>query len=113
MTSLSKVELNGQQRLEQELERVKKILNRGHDLKVKWMPGSNRKFSGEVKGEYILIYDEDIGMALETLKHEVIDYTVSEVIEPYMQVTNKLMALLNERAYQRKERLVETLTRLV
>jgi len=30
-----------------------------------------------------------------------------QVIEPYKQVTNKLISLINEEAYRRKERLVE------
>lgn len=88
------------------MERLKRILNRGYDLKVKWIPHGNGNLSGEVRGDCVLIYDQDVETALETLKHEIVDYAVSEVIEPYMQVTNKLVALLNERAYQQKERLV-------
>ena len=113
MASLSKTELSGQQRLERELERLKKVLNRGQDLRVKWIPSGNGKLCGEVKGGWILIYDEDIEAAIETLKHEIVDYAVSEVIEPYMQVTNKLINLLNERAYQQKEKVVNSLSRLL
>lgn len=108
-----KTGLNGQQKLEQELERLKKVLNRGHGLKVKWMPRNDGNLSGEVKGEHIFIYEDEVEVALETLKHEFMDYVVSEVIEPYMQVTNKLISLLNERAYQQKERLVHKLVGLI
>ncbi len=113
MTTLSRTELNGQQQLEKELARVKQVLNRGHDLTVRWIPGGSSKLSGEVKDNLILIYDEDIEAAVSTLKHEVVDYEVSKVIEPYMQVTNKLISLLNERAYQQKERLVESITKFL
>lgn len=113
MTGISKTQSNGQRVVEQELERLKKVLNRGQDLKVKWIPGNNGKLSGEVKGDLILVYDKQLETALETLKHEFIDYAVSEVIEPYMQVTNKLIALLNERAYHQKELLVGRLFRLL
>jgi hypothetical protein len=50
---------------------------------------------------------------LETLRHEFLDYAISRVIEPYKQVTNKLITLINEEAYKRKERLVESLCKLV
>lgn len=113
MASLSKTELNGQLTLEEELERLKKVLNRGHELKVQWIPRENGKLSGEVRGEHIRVYDEDVGLAIETLKHEFVDHAVSKVIEPYMQVTNKLIGLLNEKAYQEKERLVEKLASLL
>jgi hypothetical protein len=51
--------------------------------------------------------------ALETLRHEFIDYAVSQIIEPYKQVANMLIAMINEDAYERKEKLVERLRKLV
>lgn len=71
------------------------------------------RISGEVRGDYIYVYDEDKEVALETLKHEFVDYGVSKVIEPYKEVTNRLIALINEIVYTRKERLVEMLTQLI
>ena len=102
-----------QEGLEAELERLKKILKLGCELKVRWVPSKNSKNSGEVKGETIYIYDEEEELALETLKHEFIDYAISKVIEPYKEVTNKLVLLINENAYKRKERLVESLCKLI
>lgn len=84
----------------------------GYELKVVWLP-NNLKLSGEVKGGTIYVYDEEERLALETLKHEFIDYAISNVIEPYKEVTNKLIMLINEEAYKRKEKLVETLGELV
>lgn len=111
--SLSKTELDGQQLLDKELERLKKVLSHGHDLRVKWIPGGNGKLSGEVKGDWIFIYDEDIDTAVETLKHEILDYAISKVIEPYMLMTNKLIGLLNEMVYKRKENLVDSFAKLL
>lgn len=102
-----------QKELESELERLKKILKMGYKLKVKWIPNNNSKISGEVRGDYIHIYDEYRGVALETLKHEFMDYAISKVIEPYKEVTNRLIALVNDIAYTRKEKLVEILTQLI
>jgi len=67
----------------------------------------------EVRGYHIHIYEEEGEVALETLKHEFIDYSISKVIEPYKEVANRLIALINDEAYRRKEGLVETMTRLV
>jgi len=102
-----------QTKLDSELERLKKILKLGYELKVRWIPNSNSKLSGEVRGETIFIYDEDEELAIETLKHEFIDYAISKVIEPYKEVTNRLIDLINEDAYKKKESLVELLSRLI
>ena len=111
MTTALKYDI--QKKLESELERLKRILQMGYELKVRWIPNSNKKLSGEVKGDFIYIYDEDEELAINTLKHEFLDYAISQVIEPYKQVTNKLIMLINEEAYRRKEKLIETLCQLI
>jgi hypothetical protein len=80
---------------------------------MKWIPRNNGPLAGEVKGKCIFLYDEDIDTAFETLKHEFLDYAVSEVIEPYMRMTNRVITLLNERAYEQKESLIEDLMRVI
>ncbi|MCP8313768.1 MAG: hypothetical protein H3Z53_05285 [archaeon] len=98
-----------QKKLEAELERLKRILQVGYELKVRWIPNGSKKLSGEVKGDFIYIYDENEEMTINTLKHEFLDYTISQVIEPYKQVTNSLISLMNGNAYKKKEKLVEKL----
>ena len=102
-----------QKKLEDELERLKKILKLGYELKVRWLPNDKLRISGEVKGEYIYVYDEDMEVALETLKHEFLDYAISMIIELYTEVTNKFISIINEDAYKKKERLVNSLIRLL
>jgi hypothetical protein len=80
---------------------------------VKWLPSAAKVVSGEVKGDCILIYDEDEEVALETLKHEFVDYALSRMVEPYKEFVNQLVALINNMAYERKEELVDALTRLI
>ena len=99
--------------LERELERLKHTLQMGYELKVVWIPGNDSKLAGEVKGNEILIYDETEDEALETLRHEFLDYAISKVIEPYREVANRLISLINEEAYRRKENLIESLSQLV
>lgn len=102
-----------QERLEEELEWLKRTLRLGDELKVLWTPNSNSRLSGEIKGDFIYIYDEDEELALETLKHEFIDFALSKVVEPYKEVTNKLISFINEQAYYKKEKLVEALSALI
>lgn len=98
--------------LESELKRLQMLTGLGISLKVIWEPRNRSVLSGEVKGDSIYVYEEDEKRALETLWHEFLDYCVSKAIEPYREVTNKLIALINEEAYKRKEQVVEAITRL-
>jgi hypothetical protein len=75
--------------------------------------GNNSRLSGEVKEDLIYIYDENEEIALETLKHEFVDYAISKVVEPYKEVTNTLVAMINDDTYRRKEKLVGVLSQLL
>jgi hypothetical protein len=100
-------------RLDGELKRLEDLLGVGHELRVAWCPSSESKLSGEVKDGVVYIYESDEARAVNVLRHEVIDYLVSQAIEPYRSVTNKLIQLLNEVAYRKKEDVVEALVRLI
>lgn len=106
------VGLDLQEKLQSALEGLKQTMNLGYELRVKWVPNGDGKLSGEVKGNFIYVYEETEKEALSTLRHEFLDYAISSVVDPYKQVTNKLIALINEEAYRRKERLVEKLSAL-
>lgn len=99
--------------LKAELESLKRLSGLGLDLTVVWEPSSDKAFSGEVKGNTIYIYEMREGKAADVLRHEFLDYCISQAIEPYRMVTNKLIKLINEYAYKRKERIVEALRRLL
>ena len=98
--------------LEEELGRLKRRFDMGYDLKVVWVPDGNGRLCGEVKEETVFIYEKDLSKALKTLKHEFLDYTVTQVIEPYKEVTNIFIRLLNRKACKQKEALVEKLSEL-
>jgi len=102
-----------QHKLEAELDRLKRVLRLGYELRAKWVPSNNSKISGEVKNGTIFVYDGIEEVALETLKHEFLDYCVSGIVEPYKEVANKLIAIINDACYKDKERLVEALSRLL
>lgn len=109
MTQEQKVQIQ----LEKELERLKAKLHTGYELTVKWKPGENEKLSGEVKSSMIMIYETGEAEAIDTLRHEFFDYAVSQVIEPYKSITNKLIVLINDDVYGRKEKLVEAMKSLL
>ena len=99
--------------LEERLERLKRKLGMGYELKVVWSP-RNSILSGEVKDSNIIyVYEKDVGKALETLTHEFIDYAISRIIEPYKEIANTLIIFINEKAYKDKEKLVEALSKLI
>jgi hypothetical protein len=102
-----------QDRLFHELERLKQKLGLGHELELRWLPGGNEKLCGEVKGTCIYIYEEREEKAVETLRHEFFDYLISKTVEPYEKIANKLISLMNDEAYMRKEKLVEVLAALI
>ena len=102
-----------QDKLRKELLSLKQKLDMGHELSVKWVPAVTGKLSGEVKGECIFVYEVDEKKALETLKHEFLDYVLSKVAEPYQRIANRLIELTNEETYKRKEKLVECLCKLL
>ena len=68
---------------------------------------------GGVRGKDILIYEESEDKALDTLRHEFLDYYISQAIEPYKEVTNWLIKMINGGAYKRKERVIEALAKLL
>jgi len=103
-----------------ELRRLQEIVGLGLDLKVVWLPGGSSRLSGEVKNGKIIIYEENLENALDVLRHEFIDYTVSLAIKPYERVAylykvmlNALIGALGEEAYQQKEKVIESLKRLL
>ena len=104
---------NLQETLEAELDRLKNTLNMGYELKVLWLPTKASNKSGEVKTNLICIYDEHRETAIETLKHEFIDYLIAKPYLLQLKITNKLIESINEIAYQMKEDLVEKLCNLV
>jgi len=96
-----------------ELERLKRLSGLGLGLKVVWNPSPEKALLGEVKDKTIFIYVVSKEKAIEVLRHEFLDYCVSQAIEPYRRVTNKLIKLINDDAYREKEKIVEALIRLL
>lgn len=98
--------------LEIELDRLRMTTGLGMDLRVVWQPSPDKDLAGEVKGNTIYIY-EDEGKAIGILRHEFLDFCISQAIEPYKRMANSLIKIVNTDAYARKEEVVESLSRLI
>jgi hypothetical protein len=104
---------NTLQSLKLELTRLKSKFNLGRELKLQWIPNNGQK-SGEVIGTTVRIYEADQAKALDTLRHEFIEYLlIQDLVAPYKRLINKLISLFEEEMYDRKEKLVERLQELV
>ena len=113
MTRSTNFNAEARARLKAELERLVRTTGLGFELRVVWEPHLDGSLSGEVKNRLIHIYEADEEKAIKTLQHEFLDYCISQAIEPYKEVTNNLIRMLNDDAYKRKERIVEALVKLL
>jgi len=101
------------ERLDEELERLKRSSGLGTSLKLAWLPDGSNPLAGEVVDKTIKIYDSDENTALLTLQHEFFDFAISQAVEPYKEIANSFVKLLNRDAYKRKEIVVEGLIKLI
>ena len=110
MSKASKNSYDGAlRRLETELDHLKRKFQMGQELSLEWTPKNGPK-SGEVTGTTIRIYEADQAKALDTLRHEFIEYLLTrDLVAPYKRLINKLISLFEEEMYDRKEKLVERL----
>jgi hypothetical protein len=101
-------------KLEYELVKLKNKLQMAYELKAKWLPNGDRKKCGEVIGKTIFIYEDDEDKALDTLKHEFLDYVISNATEVhYKKIINLFIKLFEEEMYERKEKLIEKLLKVL
>lgn len=96
-------------KLEMEFVNLKKRFRSAQELKLEWIPNNGTK-SGEVIGGTVYVYERDETKALETLRHEFIDYIISTELEtPYKRFINKLISCFEEDMYEKKEHLITML----
>jgi hypothetical protein len=103
--------------LEKELQRLQRRTNIGYEVKVKWLPGvvkhhNGKQLAEEVIGDTILIYTENPQQAIELVRHSFAEWILNQHTKPYRQLINKLITLFEEQQYQRKEKIVEALSKL-
>jgi hypothetical protein len=103
-----------EEKLADELERLKRLLGLESGLKVVWVPVSGGGLSGEVKGNMIYVYECEMDGALQTLRHELVDYLItSKIVEPLVGLVNMLIKSREAEIYREKEKLVEIFSKLL
>ena len=107
-------------RLSKELEDLVVATGVGSNFKICYAPDENSTLDGEVKGNTIWIYCRSKEKAIQTLRHEFIDWLIVEAIRPYEELVNLQRAAINaifrhvqEQSYNRKEGVVEALLKLI
>jgi hypothetical protein len=106
------------QTLMNELERLQENTSIGYEVKVKWMPNAIKYHNGKqlaekVAGDTIFIYTEDPQQALELVRHGFAEWILNQHTKLYRQLINKLIALFEEQQYEKKERIIDALSRLL
>jgi hypothetical protein len=119
-TRVQKTKLDLDAALKAELQGLQEISGAGELLTVVWLPNQNATLSGEVKGNEILIYEGESEKALDTIRHEFVDFVVSKAAKPFARVAmlyrtmiNALIGSITEEAYAEKEAAVEALLKII
>jgi hypothetical protein len=104
--------------LADELLRIQNLTQTGCELKVELLPKVKKRRDGrqlleEVKGNTILIYGHSLQKGVELVRHGFIEWLLNQNTQQYRLLINKLITLFEEQQYERKERIVEALTRLL
>lgn len=109
---------NGLERLEVELERIKRKASIGFEVKVEWLPSEVKLMKGKeleevVIGNTIFIYAENLERAVELVRHGFSEWLLNQHSSPYRLIINKLIELFEEMQYEQKERIADAITKLL
>ncbi|MDE1767147.1 MAG: hypothetical protein KGI27_12880 [Thaumarchaeota archaeon] len=99
--------------LKEELVRLIKQSGDDNGLDVAWIPRIDSSKEGEVVGKTIFVYSQDPVQAIETLRHEFVDYLVCKAMKPYQDMVNALLSVLSEKTYRKKEEVVESILKML
>ena len=112
------VQREAETELEAELQKLKRRVGMGFEVSVRWLPGAVKYHNGkqlaeEVIGDTILIYTGNPQEAIELVRHGFAEWILNQHTKPYRQLINKLIILFEEQQYERKEKTVQALTKLM
>jgi len=104
--------------LQDELYRLQQRTQIGPEVRIEWLPGivryqDGKRLAEEVKGNTIIIYAENTQEGIELVRHGFSEWLLNQNTKMYRQLINELISLFEDLQYERKERIVEALTRLL
>ena len=94
-------------------ERMNMILERlGIPLRAVWHPDidSNDHARIDVEEGLIIIYDVDEAEAMRSLFHEILEYRIRGLINPYRRIINSLIEAIEKLVYFQKEKVLDQVT---
>jgi len=95
-------------------KRMQRILDRlGVPLRVMWTPKANLGKHGEIASGVLYVYDKNESEAWLTFQHEIYEYKFKEVTYVYRTLVNSLIEGFEKLAYERKEKFLEFLPRIL
>jgi hypothetical protein len=101
--------------LETKFEMLKRKL--GVDLELEWIPNTKKLsqgVKGEVVGTRVMVYELTEEEALRTLKHELVDYLISnKLVKPLVELLNQFIRMREAEIYRQKEEITEALSELL
>jgi len=93
--------------------RMQNCLERlGIPLKVVWTHETGNDKHGEIKSDFLFIYDRDQEEAWSTFLHEVYEFKFRQVKHPYYALVNSLIDAVQKLIYERKENFLAALPKI-
>ena len=104
--------------LMKELGDLKERTRLGYELNLEWIPGfvkyqNGKQLVEEVVGDTIFIYSENLEESLELVRHGFAEWILNQHTRPHRQLINKLITLFEEQQYEKKEKTVKAIERLL
>lgn len=107
-----------EQKLKEEMLRIKKKLPMLSPLEVKLMPVEEGFINGkqleeQVKGNEIHIYTEDLDRAIMLLAHGCSEWLLNQHSKPFRSLINRMIEVFEDLQYQQKEQIADALADLL
>lgn len=101
-----------------ELKKLQQHASIGYEVRVEWLPGevkynNGKQLAEEVIGDTILIYSENPKKVIELVFHGFAEWLLNQNTRPYRQLVNLLITLFEQQQYERKEKIIEALAKLM
>jgi hypothetical protein len=105
--------------LDSELKMLQNKVSTGYEVTVEWQPGATefgaggKKLAEIVRGDTIFIFSGNLDEAISLVRHGFLEWILNQHTRPYLRLINKLITLQEEQQYERKEKIIEALLKLL
>jgi len=84
------------ERLKLEMERILLLLGISESFNLEWKPQARGRLAGEVKNQTVYIYVHDITSAMSTVRHEIVDYWLTQLLQAPLDWSDAAMQGLSD-----------------